>query len=273
VKSIQESILTSLNEFNPHKNPQGQIAAMMSKGYLKDKDKDGNPEFPDGKEIQMKDLPKQEDKSKDSKKEKTKQKDEPTKSESKTRQHIDSSEISSQEGANYKDKTANFISKDINVSTAKAHEYVDAIRGFIGSDYMEMRRASQGEGKGTHNKLAKDFDEFLNKSPKYKGEVHRGVRVPKEMADGFTSGAEITMKGMSSWSSDKKIADKFAASGGEGDTGHAVIFHVTNKSGASVTHLAAMPYQKEIVAPSSAKYKVLRREEKGKNTHVYLEEI
>jgi hypothetical protein len=43
-----------VNEFNPHKNPQGQIGAMLAQGYLK-KDKDGKIQWPDGNKVQTAD--------------------------------------------------------------------------------------------------------------------------------------------------------------------------------------------------------------------------
>lgn len=57
VKHTLESLAAKkereVNEFNSHKNSDGQVAAMVKKGYLK-VDKDGNVTWPDGKKFKKK---------------------------------------------------------------------------------------------------------------------------------------------------------------------------------------------------------------------------
>ena len=186
------------------------------------------------------------------------------------RGHLEQEAVIKTAGATYSDKMSNFIQKDLGVSKERAEAYQEAIGGFAGSEYREMRIASiKGVNvTDTHKRMAKNMDEFIENSPKFKGEVHRGMRVSQADIASFTEGATIDMKGMSSWTSDKKIATEFA----KGDEGHAVIMHVTNKTGASITHLSSLPYQREVVSPSTTKYGVLRSEKKGNTVHVYLEE-
>jgi hypothetical protein len=186
-------------------------------------------------------------------------------------QHVDQQQVINAPGATYSDKMSNFIANDLGVSRQEADSYQEAIRGFAGSEYREIRSASVGQDANEDIKRkAQNMDKFINKSPKFEGEVHRGVIVSPEEANALKAGATINMKGMSSWSSDQGIAESFAS--GAGNNNQAVIFHVNNKSGASIAHLAAMPYQKEVVAPSTAKYGIQQTQNKGSTLHVYLTE-
>ena len=67
-------------------------------------------------------------------------------------------------------------------------------------------------------------------------------------------GKMIDMKGTSSWSSSQKVANDFAKTQGNYNKG--VVFSVKNKSGTNITHLSNFPKEKEVIQPSTAKYKI-----------------
>jgi hypothetical protein len=108
------------------------------------------------------------------------------------------------------------------------------------------------------------FNEFLEKAPKYGGSIVSGFKNDMKEVYGIEKlkvGSKFSFPSMTSFSSNKDIADTF--NGG----GYFIVNQ--NKSGASIKHFAGIIFEDEVVVPKSAKYKVTEIE--GKN--IYLEEI
>ena len=65
------------------------------------------------------------------------------------------------------------------------------------------------------------------------------------------------MKGISSWTSDAKIADSFASVGEARDS---LVFKTISKNGVSINHLTKVPGESEILMSSTNKYRIINIE-------------
>lgn len=129
------------------------------------------------------------------------------------------------------------------VSTKEACDMVKGVKAYAGSlDQYKNIRA------GIPPETAKAIERLIQVSPKFEGKVYRGMSFPdNKFVSQLKVGSKIDMKGLSSWSSDKKWASQF---GGRGKVG--VVFEMKNKSGASITHLSKDYREKEVLVPSKS---------------------
>lgn len=153
------------------------------------------------------------------------------------------------------------------VSDAEGFEMARAVHQYAGNidNYEKVR-------SGKDPKTAKQLDSLISKSAPFEGEIYRGMSFNDEaFASGLKKGAAVDMKGVSSWSSDKKHSTGFASTKKVG-----VLMSVQNKSAASITFLSKDEREQELLSPSSAKYKVksVTKTQKGGRTiyNVKLEE-
>lgn len=81
----------------------------------------------------------------------------------------------------------------------------------------------------------KSIDKYINSAPKWDGTVYRGINLSNKDANEILAGNLIDMKGPSSWSSEENIAQNFSQKMKPIN----MVFVLNNKSGASITHIAA----------------------------------
>lgn len=128
------------------------------------------------------------------------------------------------------------VAAQLNVSESEARSMIQAVESYSGSGYGSIRRAQYNNEVGTTAyEKAEQIESYIEKSPKWGGgELYRGINVSSSVADQLEAGAVIDMRGMSSWSTSRSVADDFASGGQQ-----CVIFKSakTNK-GASITHLS-----------------------------------
>lgn len=120
------------------------------------------------------------------------------------------------------DTTAQRVANDLHVSKEKAKDMAVAVKNYSGWQYDDIRAASRGDNPDPgHQKAAKDIEEYIAASPKWEGgRIYRGVgindqNVLNKIIDDASKGKPIDMRGMSSWSSKKSVAQSF----GESHTG------------------------------------------------------
>lgn len=178
-----------------------------------------------------------------------------------------------------KSKTkAEIVAQKLGVDTETASNYIESVKGYTSENYSDIRSASINGRPPSYVHEAKDINDFIDKSPKFEGQVYRGITLtPDQHKNLLQNGTnkEITMLGISSWSSDKGVASKFASDNiVSGADLRPVVFRVTNKTGASVTHLSKFENEKEVIQPSTSKYKI-RTVAHGSDgvTRVHLEEV
>lgn len=152
------------------------------------------------------------------------------------------------------DNTAQKVANDLHVSKDKAKEMAVSINKYSGSYYDDIRASSRGDNNDYKHE-ADMCEQFIKASPKWAGgKIYRGIKVyNKADADAIIAKAwkkqPIDMRGVSSWSSKKSVADDF--SGGS----HPIVF-VTNgtstNKGTSIQHLSRYKKEAEVLMSKDA---------------------
>lgn len=138
------------------------------------------------------------------------------------------------------------------ISRERAEAIHKSLRNYSGSLHRKIREAYNNPSADSYFlSQMNDLDEYINKSPKWQGEVYRGINVDSSTAEKILQCTTIDMLGPSSWSSDEHVADGFA----DRVRGTRLVFILNNKSGASITHLSTFgSYEREVIAPSGVQY-------------------
>lgn len=163
------------------------------------------------------------------------------------------------------------LMQETGLSLPDAEMTYRALASYFGSGYSSIRA---GHPPSALEK-AKLIDNALKKARAYKGEIYRGISLDpstySEWSKQLKSGATIDMKGISSWSSNPKVAESFAHS----SYGQSVIFKLKSTNHAvPVQHLSSFgKVEAEVLAPSSVKYKISSYITKGNTTYVNLTEV
>lgn len=165
------------------------------------------------------------------------------------------------------------LMKETGLSREQAEIAQSALNDYFGSGYSNIRN---GHPPSAAEK-AKVIDNALKKARPYSGEIYRGIHLDNETfaewSKGLQKGATIDMKGVSSWSSRKTVAESFAK-GGAPNT-QSIIFKVkSTKHAAPVQHLSHYGKgEAEVLAPSFAKYKIKGFTTQGNTTYIDLAEV
>ena len=145
-----------------------------------------------------------------------------------------------QKETGYDEKTAKTVKK-----------YMDE---YFGDDYSEFV-------DGNRQKEVEVIDEALSRMGAYDGEIFRGLKFGfgkrgQEFADRLKVGGEIEMKSISSWSSERWVANKFAGVGN--DSYYSVVFVCKeNKTGVGVQHISEFGKDEaEVLSPSGTRWKI-----------------
>lgn len=163
------------------------------------------------------------------------------------------------------------LMKETGLSSAEAEKTYFALASYFGSGYTSIRT---GHPPSALEK-AKLIDNALKKARAYKGEIYRGIHLDEstysEWSKNLQKGATIDMKGISSWSSNHKVAESFAQS----NYGKSVVFKLKSTNHAvPVQHLSSFGKgEAEVLAPSFVKYKVSSFVKQGNITYVNLSEV
>lgn len=160
------------------------------------------------------------------------------------------------------------------ISTEHAREIYESVQNFTGERYPAIR-GSYNNPKADPRDIRdrENFDEYINNSPKWKGQVFRGINVSKKVLNNILSGGPIDMLGTASWSSEEDVANRFAEMYTKKKGENVVFVLPENKSGVSVTHISSYNgAEGEVTAPSGVKYGLDFVEEvkKGSDEFVYV---
>lgn len=162
----------------------------------------------------------------------------------------------------YNKKALEQIKADTGLSDEDAKALHDAMMEYFGGDYESIL-----DGKNGTDAIIRDG---ISKLPKYDGPIYRGLCFQDGIGDfaDLKVGDAIPEKGIiSSWSSNKRVADSFA---GTNQFGNAVILECEdNISGAGVQHISKKG-TREAEVLSSAKYEVVEIVKQSK--YEYLSE-
>ena len=155
------------------------------------------------------------------------------------------------------------------ISRERAEVIHASVRDFTGSFSSSIRDAYGNPNADPYYvDQMNAVDEYLNKSPKWQGEVFRGINIDSATAASILQGQTIDMLGPSSWSSNEYTADRFS----NGAKSTRMVFVLgDNKSGVSVTHLSSYNgTEDEVTAPSGVQYVKDRIEQKIINGKEYI---
>jgi len=166
---------------------------------------------------------------------------------------------------NNKEAVANTM-KECGVSEQEAKDMVREISGYADGYAYEMRHWQQtGEtGAGMTPDEAKEMDaqveKFIKESPKWGGgEIYRGISLSEadthKLLDQINAGEPVDMKGTSSWSSDRDIADDFGQMTAMGDDVTIIFKAPGTKKGTSIDHISEFS-QSEVLVSKDARWDV-----------------
>ena len=162
------------------------------------------------------------------------------------------------------EETYDKVAKDLHVSKEKAKDMAVSVSKYSGSYYDDIRAASRGESHDEYDKkCAQDIEEFIAASPKWEGgRIYRGVGInDRDVLDKIIQDAwhkkPIDMRGMSSWSSKKSIAQSFGESNTQKYKGGKTVMFITNGKtsggkGTSIKHLSQLPHENEVLMSKEA---------------------
>lgn len=121
---------------------------------------------------------------------------------------------------------------------------------FSGAD-TQIRLATDG----AFFEKAKTIDAYIERSPKYKGSIYRGLSLDDDTISGFTVGGTFKENGnLSSWTSDRSVASMFAEGRSEELGKKPVIFRTKDpKHGTPASHLSIFGSEESEVLVSNMK--------------------
>ena len=172
-----------------------------------------------------------------------------------------------------RERSIQMLMKETGMTRNEAETTYRAMEDYFSIGYSKIR-AGKPPSEAVKGKL---IDNAIKRARAFNGEIYRGIHLSSndyaQWAQGLKKGATVDMKGISSWSSKKNVAEAFARKGTH--SGQSVIFKVKSTSKAvPVQHLSTFGSgEAEVLAPSFAKYKVSSFTTKGNITYVNLAEV
>lgn len=157
--------------------------------------------------------------------------------------------------------------KQLGVSEQEAKDMIKEVSGYTDGAATDMRIWQQGGKQWDMQELtpkeaklmSEQVEKYIEKAPKWKGgEIYRGIGISEDEAhklldDIAFSMKPLDMKGTSSWTSDKSIADDFSEWNG---ADVAVIFKAPGtKKGTSIDHISDFS-QSEVLVSKDARWDV-----------------
>ena len=148
-------------------------------------------------------------------------------------------------------------SKLLNLPKGEVKEILESVRSFTGNSSGAIRHA---EMTGEKSKDVDNINKFLDKAPKYKGTIYRGLKFGSEAEQqefiASLKAGKPSLRAMSSFSSSFAIAKEFSTDRW-GDIVPGVIVRVQkNKSGSSLNQISGWDREKEVLVPKNTTFQV-----------------
>ena len=137
---------------------------------------------------------------------------------------------------------------------------------------MDLEDTPKSTKIGTYDSTYEDFQNALEKAPRFEGTVWRGIRVthPEKLIQQIKASDVVTMEQTSSASVKQGIAEEFASKEG---ISKGFLFKFESKSGVPVWEVSSFPHEQEVIIPKGSKFKFLSLTENKDSYEVHLEEI
>lgn len=180
---------------------------------------------------------------------------------------------------NYTKTKHQHVMDDIGVDEVRAKEIAQSIKLYTTDSVAEENMVTyQWTGKsvdGAEDNV-NNINEYIQKAPKWNGgRVYRGERLSKSDFNKFQIGGTVELNRITSWSSDEKVADRFAKFNVQSN--QVSVKYVidsetgTPTSGVSIAHLSGKPGEKELLFDVKSKLEITRIETGGsKRRPVYI---
>ena len=146
-----------------------------------------------------------------------------------------------------------YIKDKTGVSDEEAEEIYGAIAHYTTTSYDDVRNMKNNDKSVVEER--KHLEEYISKAPKYEGNIYRGMHFNDDnFVKQLEAGKIISMNGISSWSSDKNIAQAFSEQYGAKNQ---VIITTKNKSGVDISKLSAIEEEKEVLHSSKSYFNIV----------------
>jgi predicted DNA-binding WGR domain protein len=136
--------------------------------------------------------------------------------------------------------------------------------------YKELNKVLREENRTAVKKYfnyLRMFLEAMDRLPKQQKTLWRGISV--DLYDKYKVGQNVIWWGVSSCTSDKKVAENFM----NGCGGNCTFLTIETKTATDISEISFYSNEKESLLAPGTEFKVLSSEKKGKVTYIHLEEI
>ena len=173
----------------------------------------------------------------------------------------------------YKNKAAyRYVKTDVETWTGSDFEGVRAAqfdragkKGIKLNSYekLQTKRLEKGEAR-SYGTMADRLEGFVERAPKYDGTLRRGVALDRreevqDLIERYSKGDPS--KALESWTSDKRISDRFARGNRNPRSERITILVENNTKGAPINAISGFDDEFEILVPSGVKYEVVEVQE------------
>ena len=152
-----------------------------------------------------------------------------------------------------------------------SNEYkVDTLKKWSRTGYNEVREGKTPEAK----KMAEALEEVIRENPSVKGTIYRGINTKEDLR--LKKGSEVDMDGLSSFTTERSVADDFSRYGGTGGGKYQYVFRAENVSqSADIARYSGLPQEREVLVSGNAKFKVkkITKNKKSGQIVVDIEEV
>lgn len=176
------------------------------------------------------------------------------------------------------DEVINHVMKSCGVDEDTAKRYARQVNDYtVGKayalrEYQSTKKGSSALSEEKAKQMSEDLENFIKQSPKWgnSGTLYRGISLDKNEGAALLQDLRdvgfLDMRGTSSWSSSKAIADEFTDYSG-GDM--KFIFRTNGtKKGTSIRHLSEFNDQDEVLVSKNASWMVDGIKQQGRNTYI-----
>ena len=168
-------------------------------------------------------------------------------------------EVKSNDLASFNDKALQSIIDETGYDKQAAEKFQSSLQEWLGGDYEAFTRGEMQDHVAV-------IDAGLSRMGAYDSEMYRGMhfsngsKIDMASFESFKTvqvGSEIEMKSVSSWTSEKAIAERYANIGSDGSSS-VVLKCISNKTAVGVQHISKWrTTEAEVLAPSGAKWRVV----------------
>jgi SPP1 gp7 family putative phage head morphogenesis protein len=140
-------------------------------------------------------------------------------------------------------------------------QMISTIKNYSHTSYRDYRNAFKDPSRYMTATMQNNIDtieRFLEQAPTFNQPIYRGVSMSQDIA--LKRGGTISMRGLSSWSSDLGTAQSFTCMYGEREGYRKVIFKCVTppKRASSIKHLSLLHKENEVLVSSKVQFRILR---------------